>query len=138
MKSYVWNIVMIIHVFVCINFSNFKCFNQEEGSFSSYMWFFSLIGNILNIELRPLPPLPDLDVSEETFIAVAEVMCSWGNRALSIARDIAIGGDLKVLLQVYNLILTYIKINYFSICANWSVTHEQDVGWFIRLSLAYG
>lgn len=75
--------------------------------------FFSLIRNILIMEFRPLPPLPDLDVSEETFLAVAELMCDWGNRALSIARDIAIGGDLKVLLQVYNLGPTYIKINHF-------------------------
>lgn len=61
------------------------------------LFFWAKSASILN---RPLPPLPDLDVSEETFLAVAEVMCEWGNRALSIARDIAIGGDLKVLLQV--------------------------------------
>lgn len=90
------------------------------------------------MEFRPLPPLPDLDVSDETFLAVAEVMCDWGNRALSIARDIAIGGDLKVLLQVCNLVKTYIKIHYFSICASILVTHQQAVDWLIRLSLACG
>lgn len=89
------------------------------------------------MEFRPLPPLPDLDVSEETFLAVAEVMCDWGNRALSIARDIAIGGDLKVLLQVCNLVMTYIVI-HFSICVNILVTHQEAVDWLIRLSLACG
>lgn len=60
------------------------------------LFFWAKSASILN---RPLPPLPDLDVSEENFLEVAEVMCAWGNRALSVARDIAIGGDLKVLLQ---------------------------------------
>lgn len=90
------------------------------------------------MEFRPLPPLPDLDVSEETFLAVAEVMCDWGNRALSIARDIAIGGDLIVLLKVYNLVKTYIKIHFLSICAILLVTHQQAVDWCIRLLLACG
>ena len=99
---------------VCVFFIEFQML-QSRGWFGFNLkcafFFYCLIGNILKFEFRPLPPLPDLNVFEESFLAIAEVLCVWGNRGLSIACDIAIGGDLKVLLQVYYLILTYIQMN---------------------------
>ncbi|KAG6600309.1 Reticulon-like protein B11, partial [Cucurbita argyrosperma subsp. sororia] len=49
---------------------------------------------------RPLPPLPDLEISEESVSIVADELRLWVNFALSIARDIAIGRNLKLFLQV--------------------------------------
>ncbi|XP_015942168.3 reticulon-like protein B11 [Arachis duranensis] len=49
---------------------------------------------------RPLPPLPDLEISEQTIAKVADVLQIWINRALSIAHDIAIERNLLLCLQV--------------------------------------
>ncbi|XP_075511555.1 reticulon-like protein B11 isoform X1 [Primulina tabacum] len=49
---------------------------------------------------RPLPPLPNLEVSEETVVQAADEMRVWLNFALSIARDIAIAGNLRLFSQV--------------------------------------
>ena len=49
---------------------------------------------------RPLPPLPDLEVTEEMAEKAADEMCVCINRAMSMARAIAIGGDLKLFWQV--------------------------------------
>ncbi|KAM7470463.1 hypothetical protein LguiA_008646 [Lonicera macranthoides] len=60
-----------------------------------FLWARSAL--ILN---RPLPPLPDLEVSEESILKVVNESRVWINHVLSIARDIAIGGDFKRFLQV--------------------------------------
>ncbi|MED6144623.1 hypothetical protein PIB30_017356 [Stylosanthes scabra] len=49
---------------------------------------------------RPLPPLPDLEISEQTIAKVADVLQIWINWALSIAHDIAIERNLLLCLQV--------------------------------------
>ncbi|KAF8020377.1 hypothetical protein BT93_G0931 [Corymbia citriodora subsp. variegata] len=49
---------------------------------------------------RPLPPLPDLKVSEESVVKIANVIQEWGNYTLSIAHDITVGHNLKLFLQV--------------------------------------
>ncbi|XP_021896807.1 reticulon-like protein B10 isoform X2 [Carica papaya] len=49
---------------------------------------------------RPLPPLPDLEISEASVLKAADALRVWINYTLSIARDIAIGRNLKCLLQV--------------------------------------
>ncbi|CAA0812984.1 Reticulon-like protein B11 [Striga hermonthica] len=49
---------------------------------------------------RPLPPIPNLEVSDETVIKAADEMRVWINYGLSIAHDIAIGGNLKLFFQV--------------------------------------
>lgn len=54
--------------------------------------------NYLNC--RPLPPLPDLEVSEESVLKAADVLRVWINYILLIARDIAIDGNLKLFVQV--------------------------------------
>ncbi|XP_073284063.1 reticulon-like protein B11 isoform X2 [Primulina huaijiensis] len=59
---------------------------------------------------RPLPPLPNLEVSEETVVQAADEMRVWVNFALSIARDIAIAGNLRLFSQVATglLIISYV------------------------------
>ncbi|EEF43605.1 reticulon-like protein B11 [Ricinus communis] len=61
------------------------------------LFFWAKSASLLN---RPLPPLPDLEISEETIVKVAGVIQVYANIALSIARDIAIGRNLKLFLQV--------------------------------------
>ncbi|XP_050208799.1 reticulon-like protein B11 [Mercurialis annua] len=61
------------------------------------LFFWAKSASLLN---RPLPPLPDLDISEETIVKIASVIQVYANIALSIARDIAIGRNLKLFLQV--------------------------------------
>ncbi|KAI4298504.1 hypothetical protein L6164_032055 [Bauhinia variegata] len=61
------------------------------------LFFWAKAASLLN---RPLPPLPDLEVSEESVRKAAEVLQIWLNRALAIARDIAIGRNLTLFLQI--------------------------------------
>ncbi|XP_042042838.1 reticulon-like protein B11 [Salvia splendens] len=63
--------------------------------------------SILN---RPLPPLPNLEISEETSAKAADEMRVWVNYALSIAHDIAVGGNWRVFLKVAILlwVISYI------------------------------
>ncbi|XP_045808525.1 reticulon-like protein B11 [Trifolium pratense] len=66
-----------------------------------FLW--AKAANLLN---RPLPPLPDLEISEETIAKHAEVLQIWINRALSVAHDIAIERDLFLCLQVVGVLWT--------------------------------
>ncbi|CDP19164.1 unnamed protein product [Coffea canephora] len=61
------------------------------------LFFWAKSASLLN---RPLPPLPDLVVSEETVTKAADVTRGWINNVLLIACDIAIGGNLKLFVQV--------------------------------------
>ncbi|KAL2489216.1 Reticulon-like protein B11 [Forsythia ovata] len=61
------------------------------------LFFWAKSASLLN---RPLPPLPNLEVSEEIVIKAADKMRVWVNFALSIARDISIGGNLRLFIQV--------------------------------------
>ncbi|GKD38020.1 reticulon-like protein B11 [Tanacetum coccineum] len=49
---------------------------------------------------RPLPPIPELDISEESVLIAAEEMQVWINHAFSLAHEIAIDGNLKALIGV--------------------------------------
>lgn len=51
-------------------------------------------------DFRPLPPVPHLDISEESVMKGADEMLVYVNWALSIAHDIAIGGNLRLFVQV--------------------------------------
>ncbi|XP_020203304.1 reticulon-like protein B11 [Cajanus cajan] len=61
------------------------------------LFFWAKAANLLN---RPLPPLPDLEISEETIARVADALQIWMNRVLSVAHDIAIERNLFLCLQV--------------------------------------
>ncbi|KAG6531653.1 reticulon-like protein B11 [Zingiber officinale] len=61
------------------------------------LFFWAKSALLLN---RPLPPLPNLEVSDEVVNKVAERARVWINRVLAIGHDIAIQRDRKVFLQV--------------------------------------
>ncbi|KAK3017063.1 hypothetical protein RJ639_006994 [Escallonia herrerae] len=61
------------------------------------LFFWAKSASLLN---RPLPPLPDLEFPEESILKVADGMRVWVNRTLSVAREISVGGNLKLFLQV--------------------------------------
>ncbi|PIM99102.1 Reticulon [Handroanthus impetiginosus] len=49
---------------------------------------------------RPLPPVPNLEISEEIVVKAADELRVWVNYALSIGHDIAIGGNLRLFSQL--------------------------------------
>ncbi|XP_039035172.1 reticulon-like protein B10 [Hibiscus syriacus] len=49
---------------------------------------------------RPLQPLPNLEISEQTVGMVADDLHLWINHTLSIAHDIAVGRGLKLFVNV--------------------------------------
>ncbi|XP_028223878.1 reticulon-like protein B11 [Glycine soja] len=59
---------------------------------------------------RPLPPLPDLEISKETIARVADALQIWLNLALSVAHDIAIEKNFLLCLQVVGVlwVISYI------------------------------
>ncbi|KAK8965241.1 Reticulon-like protein B11 [Platanthera guangdongensis] len=71
------------------------------------LFFWAKSASLLN---RPLPPLPKLEVTEENVGRVSDEVWVWINYGLSVARDIAIGGDRKVFLKVILVlwVLSYI------------------------------
>ncbi|CAH9050282.1 unnamed protein product [Cuscuta europaea] len=61
------------------------------------LFFWARSASLLN---RPLPPLPDMEISEECIANAGEVMRVWVNHVLAIAHDIAIGGNVRLFVQV--------------------------------------
>lgn len=54
---------------------------------------------------RPLPPLPDLEVSEDSVAKAADVIVEWINHGLSIAREITVNRNLKLFFQVWESLM---------------------------------
>ncbi|XP_043719343.1 reticulon-like protein B11 isoform X2 [Telopea speciosissima] len=61
------------------------------------LFFWAKSASLLN---RPLPPLPNLEVSEDFVERAADVARLWINRILKVAHDISLGGDVRLFLQV--------------------------------------
>nr|GLL28539.1 reticulon-like protein B11 [Ipomoea trifida]GMD05136.1 reticulon-like protein B11 [Ipomoea batatas] len=61
------------------------------------LFFWAKSASLLN---RPLPPLPDLEVSDEWVVKAGAVMRIWVNHLLTVAHDIAIEGNVKLFIQV--------------------------------------
>lgn len=61
------------------------------------LFFWAKSASILN---RPLPPLPDLEISEESVTKAAETLQVWMNYPLLVAREIALGGNFKLFCEV--------------------------------------
>ncbi|MFQ6649292.1 hypothetical protein Gotur_022024 [Gossypium turneri] len=61
------------------------------------LFFWAKSASLLN---RPLPPLPNLEISERTAGKIADELQVWVNIALSIAHDITLSRNLKLLLKV--------------------------------------
>ncbi|KAK0580455.1 hypothetical protein LWI29_002120 [Acer saccharum] len=64
-----------------------------------------LWGKSASLLNRPLPPLPDLQISDKTVVKAADAMRVWANSGLSIARDVAVGRNLRIFLQVAFVLL---------------------------------
>ncbi|TXG64226.1 hypothetical protein EZV62_011220 [Acer yangbiense] len=64
-----------------------------------------LWGKSASLLNRPLPPLPDLQISDKTVVKAADAMRVWVNSGLSIARDVAVGRNLRIFLQVAFVLL---------------------------------
>ncbi|XP_064972319.1 reticulon-like protein B11 isoform X2 [Musa acuminata AAA Group] len=68
------------------------------------LFFWAKSALLLN---RPLPPLPNLEISDEVVSKAADRARVWINRVLAIGHDITIRRDRKVFLQVI-LVLWFI------------------------------
>lgn len=55
------------------------------------------------VDFRPLPPIPDMDISEESVLVVADEMRVWVNKALATMHEIAVDGNLRTLVLVHLL-----------------------------------
>ncbi|XP_021750796.1 reticulon-like protein B11 isoform X1 [Chenopodium quinoa] len=84
------------------------------------LFFWAKSASLLN---RPLPPVPDLEVSDKSIEQAADVIRVWLNRALAVAHEIAVCGNLRVLLQV--LCLNWWKI-VFSVCNLFIISHSNS------------
>ncbi|XP_071691715.1 reticulon-like protein B10 [Rutidosis leptorrhynchoides] len=61
------------------------------------IFFWAKSASLLN---RPLPPIPDLDVSEELVLVAADEIRVWVNSALATLHEIAVDGNLRTLILV--------------------------------------
>ncbi|KAF5786921.1 hypothetical protein HanRHA438_Chr10g0459501 [Helianthus annuus] len=61
------------------------------------LFFWAKSASLLN---RPLPPIPDLDISEESVLVAADEMRVWVNKGLATLHEIAVDGNLRTLLLV--------------------------------------
>ncbi|XP_051137799.1 reticulon-like protein B11 [Andrographis paniculata] len=61
------------------------------------LFFWAKSAALLN---RPLPPLPNLEVSEDVMLRAADETRLWVNEALSLAHDIGIRGNLRLAVQL--------------------------------------
>ncbi|KAF6162010.1 hypothetical protein GIB67_021931 [Kingdonia uniflora] len=61
------------------------------------LFFWAKSASLLN---RPLPPLPNMEVSDDFIGKASEVAQVWVNRVLGVAHDIALGGDYKLFFKV--------------------------------------
>jgi hypothetical protein len=83
---------------------------------------------------RPLPPIPNLEVSDAVFEKAADHAVVWINRVLAVGHDIAIKRDRKVFMRVsLSLkICTCLFVLYLNLYASFFSKGDTDsVGGFI-------
>ncbi|CAL5014254.1 unnamed protein product [Urochloa decumbens] len=76
------------------------------------LFFWAKSASLLN---RPLPPLPNLEVSDVVVEKAADRALVWINRVLAVGHDIAIKRDRKVFMQV---ILVLWVVSYIGMLFN--------------------
>ncbi|CAN6250592.1 unnamed protein product [Urochloa humidicola] len=76
------------------------------------LFFWAKSASLLN---RPLPPLPNLEVSDVVVEKAADRALVWINRVLAVGNDIAIKRDRKVFIQV---ILVLWVVSYIGMLFN--------------------
>ncbi|KAL8255392.1 hypothetical protein R6Q59_033613 [Mikania micrantha] len=98
----------------------------------SILFFWAKSASLLN---RPLPPIPELDISEESVLIIAEEMQVWINHAFSVARDIAVDGNVKTLIVVVSSLwlisyigsfFNFLTLIYVGIILSFSVPFVYD------------
>ncbi|EPS70370.1 hypothetical protein M569_04390, partial [Genlisea aurea] len=91
------------------------------------LFFWTKSATLLN---RPLPPLPNLEIAEETVVRAADEARLWMNKVLSIAHEIAICGNLILFTQVsiclwlasyIGSLFTFLSLTYISLLLSVSV-----------------
>lgn len=80
------------------------------------MFFWAKSATLLN---RPLPPLPNLELSDAHIEKIANISASKINRVLSVARDITVNGDLKLFIKIASglLLVSFVGslFNFFTL-----------------------
>ncbi|KAL0454283.1 UNVERIFIED_CONTAM: Reticulon-like protein B11 [Sesamum latifolium] len=84
------------------------------------LFFWGKSASLLN---RPLPPLPSLEVSEETALRAADEIRVWVNYALAIAHDIAIGGSF---LDSFLSLCSFFTLVYIDVLLSFSLPVLYD------------
>ncbi|XP_041013353.1 reticulon-like protein B11 [Juglans microcarpa x Juglans regia] len=96
------------------------------------LFFWGKSASLLN---RPLPPLPDMEISEEYVVKASDAILVWINRALSIAHDIAIRRNLKLFLKVaislwiisvIGSLVNFLTLIYIGVILSLSVPYVYD------------
>ncbi|XP_039014693.1 reticulon-like protein B11, partial [Hibiscus syriacus] len=77
---------------------SFVSFVANVLLFVVILFFWAKSVSLLN---RPLPPLPNLEISERNAGKIAKELQVWVNYALSIAHDITLGRNLELFLKAY-------------------------------------
>ncbi|KAL5156907.1 Reticulon-like protein B11 [Glycine soja] len=100
-------VVMIVSVIAFVPVTISCPLSPMSCCFSSLFFFWAKAANLLN---RPLPPLPDLEISKETIARVADALQIWLNLALFVAHDISIENNFLLCLQVVGVlwVISYI------------------------------
>ncbi|XP_071698032.1 reticulon-like protein B11 [Rutidosis leptorrhynchoides] len=97
------------------------------------LFFWAKSASLLN---RPLPPIPELDISEESVLIAAEEMQVWINHVFSIAHKIAVEGNVKASLAVVSTLwlisyigsfFNFLTLIYIAILASLSVPFLYDM-----------
>ncbi|KAG7977059.1 hypothetical protein I3843_05G010900 [Carya illinoinensis] len=96
------------------------------------LFFWGKSASLLN---RPLPPLPDMEISEESVVKASDAILVWINPALSIAHDIAIGRNIKLFLKVaislwiisfIGSLISFLTLIYIGVILSLSVPYVYD------------
>ncbi|KAK8586257.1 hypothetical protein V6N13_130777 [Hibiscus sabdariffa] len=61
------------------------------------LFFWAKSASLLN---RPLPPIPNMEISERTVVMISDELHVWINCVLAIAHGITIGRNLKLFIKV--------------------------------------
>ncbi|GMI78772.1 reticulon-like B 10 [Hibiscus trionum] len=61
------------------------------------LFFWAKSASLLN---RPLPPIPNMEISERTIGMVSDELHGWINGVLAVAHDITIGRNFKLFIKV--------------------------------------
>lgn len=66
---------------------------------------------------RPLPPIPNMEISEKSITKATNLLLPWINYALWIAQDITINHNLKLFLQVWDGVWIFFQVFHLSFLA---------------------